>query len=57
MTLGGAIWLWAATVLLAALGLAVLFLLHGRWSIGLTILAGGLGVILGVRWLVRILGA
>jgi hypothetical protein len=57
VTLGGALWLWGATVLLAALGLAALFVLHGRWGIGLAILAGGAGLLLGMRWLVRALGA
>jgi hypothetical protein len=56
VTLGGAIWLWGATVFLAALGLALLFALHGRWGLGLSIVAAGAGVILGVRWLVRVLG-
>lgn len=56
MTLGGAIWLWGATVLLAALGLAVLFAVHGRWGIGLSILAGGAAFLFGVRWVARALG-
>ncbi len=57
MTLGGAIWIWGATILLAALGVAVLLVLHGRWGMGLAILVGGGGLLLGVRWLVRVLGA
>ncbi len=57
MTLGGAVWLWGATILLAALGLATLFILHGRWGIGLAILAASAGLLLGMRWLVRVLGA
>ena len=56
MTLGGAIWLWGATVLLAALGLAVLFAIHGRWGVGLSILAGGAAFLFGVRWVARALG-
>ena len=43
--------------MLAALGLAVLFAVHGRWGVGLSILAGGAGLLLGMRWLVRALGA
>lgn len=57
MTLGGAVWLWGATLVLAGLGLALLFALHGRWGIGVSILAVGAGLLLGVRWLVRVLGA
>lgn len=57
MTLGGAIWLWGATVLLGAVGLAALLALHGRWGIGLSIVAGGVGLLLGLRRLVRVLGA
>ena len=57
MTLGGAIWLWGATVLLGAVGLAVLLALHGHWGTGLLIVAGGVGLLFGVRWLVRVLGA
>lgn len=56
MTLGGAIWLWGATLLLTALGLAVLFAVHGRWGVALSILAGGTAFLLGVRWLARALG-
>ena len=56
MTLGGSIWLWGATVFLAALGLAVLFAVHGRWGVGLSILAGGAVFLFGVRWLTRSLG-
>jgi len=56
VTLGGAIWLWGATVLLAALGLAVLFAIHGRWGVGLSILAGGAAFLFGVRWVARALG-
>jgi hypothetical protein len=55
VTLGGAIWLWGATIILAALGLAVLFAVHGRWGVGLSILAGGAGFLFGVRWLARAL--
>ncbi len=57
MKLGGAVWLWGATILLGALGLATLFILHGRWGIGLAILAAATGLLLGMRWLVRVLGA
>ncbi len=57
VTLGGAIWLWGATIMLAALGVAALLVLHGRWGMGLTILLGGAGILLAVRWLVRVLGA
>jgi hypothetical protein len=56
VTLGGAIWLWGVTVVLAALGLALLFTVHGRWGIGLSILAGGGAFLLGVRWMARALG-
>ena len=56
MTLGGSIWLWGATVFRAALGLAVLFAVHGRWGVGLSILAGGAVFLFGVRWLTRSLG-
>ena len=56
MTLGSAIWLWSATVFLAALGLAVLFAVHGRWGVGLWILAGGAAFLFGVRWVTRALG-
>lgn len=57
MTLGGSVWLWGATILLGALALATLFVLHGRWGIGLAILAAAVGLLLGVRWLVRVLDA
>jgi len=57
VTLGGSVWLWGATILLGALALATLFVLHGRWDIGLAILASAVGLILGVRWLVRVLDA
>ena len=56
MTLKGAIWLWGATIVLAALGVATLFVLHGHWGVGLSILAGGAGCLLGARWLARVLG-
>jgi hypothetical protein len=56
VTLGGAIWLWGATVFLAALGLAVLFAVHGRWGVGLSVLVGGGAFVFGVRWLARALG-
>ncbi len=56
MTVGGAVWLWGATVFLATLGLAVLFAVHGRWGVTLSILAGGAAFLLGVRWLSRALG-
>lgn len=42
--------------MLAALGLAVLFAVHGRWGVALSILAGGAAFLLGVRWLTRALG-
>jgi hypothetical protein len=41
---------------MAALGVAALFVLHGRWGIGLSILLGGAGLLCGVRWLARVLG-
>jgi hypothetical protein len=53
----GAIWVWGVTVFLAVLGLAVLFAVHGRWGLGLSILAGGAALLCGVRWLTRALGA
>ncbi len=57
MTLGGAVWLWGGTILLGALGLATLFILHGRCGIGLAILTAAAGLLLGMRWLARVLGA
>ena len=42
--------------MLAALGLAVLFAIHGRWGVGLSILAGGAAFLFGVRWVARALG-
>ena len=56
MTLGGAIWFWGATVFVAALGLALLFAVHGRWGVGLSILAGGVVFLFEVRYLSRALG-
>jgi len=56
VTLKGAVWLWGATIVLAVLGLAALFVFHGRWGVGLLILAGGAGFLLGARWLARVLG-
>ncbi|MBI2002069.1 MAG: hypothetical protein HYT85_10210 [candidate division NC10 bacterium] len=56
MTLKGAVWLWGVTIGLATLGLATLLVLHGRWGVGLSILAGGAGFLLGARWLARVLG-
>lgn len=57
MTLGGAVRLWGGTVLLGALAVSALFVLHGRWGVGLAILGIGAGVLLGVHWLVRTLKA
>ena len=56
MTLGGAVWFWGATVFVATLGLALLFAVHGRWGVGLSILAGGVAFLFGVRYLGRALG-
>ena len=56
MTLGGAIWFWGATVFVAALGLALLVAVHGRWGVGLSILAGGVAFLFGVWYLSRALG-
>lgn len=42
--------------MLAALGLAGLFAVHGRWGVALSILGGGAAFLLGVRWLARALG-
>ncbi len=57
MTVEGSVWLWGASILLGALALVTLFVLHGRWGIGLAILASAVGLLLGVRWLVRVLDA
>jgi hypothetical protein len=43
-------------VFAAALGLALLFAVHGRWGVGLSILAGGVAFLFGVRCLSRALG-
>jgi hypothetical protein len=57
VTVEGSVWLWGASILLGALALVTLFVLHGRWGIGLAILASAVGLLLGVRWLVRVLDA